>query len=459
MFVDCRFKLRPSWKCLMVLVSATGVHPGLALAQDGKLSVRASSNVLYSGQSTQVNVFAHFSGPPDPYAFASSTFDIHASAPAWNLASSGAIVGNDVLGANASQAHMPQLGTFANPSNPYRVWHGVFAPQSNVPALIEIEADPLSFSVYPSNLTSSSVPCDATGGSDFILVNPLSLGKWRAAPGQGTTIQIQDDVIVDGQIITGENWNSVSVGLLPIGSKGRGSYAIRLDDSDSILTPDDTNNRRTWSGPIVLRSSSSIGFSGQPVTFTATVQMEGAGDDVYQWDPGDGSDPVSPGTQRSRVTSLTVTFTGLETGGHAVGAMAAFSDGSVRPVRFGGYIGGIFVASGDLNGDGNNGASDLIVSSLPKTFDAHAPMGRLYVGTETGVWRLHYDQPIVAIVRGPNGQPMPATIDFIEIAGDSVDAPAAPTSSSNNLRQLGLGIHHFEATGVQNMTIKPSQGI
>ena len=459
MFATRKSMAWSSLRCLMILGCAAGARPGVVRAVDGKLSVQAASPVLYSGQSTQVNVFAHFSGPPMPYAFASSTFDVFATDPGWNSASAGAIVGNDVLGITASQAHMPQLGTYANPSNPLRVWHGIFAPQSNAPALIEIEADPINFSVYPSKLTSSSAPCDVVGGSDYILANPLRIGRrWLAAPGESTSIQIQDDVIVDGRIITGENWDSVSVGLLPIGSYGRGSYAIRLDDASAALTPDVVSNRRTWSGPIVLNSSSTIGFSGQPVTFTATVQMLGAGDDVYQWDPGDGSDPGSSGAQRSRISSLTVTFTGLEGGGHLVGAMAAFSDGSVRPMRYNAYSGQTLVNSGVINVQNNANSPELIVSSLPKTFDAQAPNGRLYLGTETGVWRLHYDQPIVAIVRGPNGQPMPVTIDFVEIGGDSVGAPAAPIPSSNNLKQMSLGVHHFEAHGVQQMTIKPSHG-
>jgi len=443
--------------CLLVVASAALIQPVSARAAEGKLSVQASPQVIYNGQSAQVNVFAHFAGPPAPYAFASSTFDIHASEPAWTFASTGAIVGNDVFAATASQAHMPQLGTFANPSNPYRVWHGAYTPQSNAPALIEIEANPIDFSVYPSKFTSSSASCPAVGGSDFILANPLRIGRrWLAAPGQGTSIQIHDDVIADGQIITGENWNSVSVGLLPTGSTGRGSYAIMHGAVDPALTPSDTNNGRTWSGPIVLSSSSTIGFSSQPVTFTATVQLLGAGDDVYQWDPGDGNDTADPGPQRSRIGSLTVTFSGLETGGYAVGGHFVLADGSVRSLRYTGFTGGITVAAGDLDGDANDGVPGLVVSSLPKTLDART--GRLYVGSETGVWRLAYDQPIVAFVRGPNGQSMPATIHFIEVAGGSVDGPAVPTPSSNNLRQMSLGVHHFEAKGAQQMTIKPTSG-
>src|SRR6185369_8877317 len=93
-----------SRKCLLVLACAVGITPGFAArGQDCKLSIQASPQVLYSGQSANVNVLAHFPKPPSPggaYAFASSTFDVHASDPMWTWATAGAIVGNDVLGIN-----------------------------------------------------------------------------------------------------------------------------------------------------------------------------------------------------------------------------------------------------------------------------------------------------------------------------------------------------------------------
>src|SRR6185295_17771153 len=138
------------------------------------LSVQATPQVLYGGQSASVNVLAHFPAPPAPngaYAFASALFDVHASDPGWTFATAGAIAGNDVLGIDVGQAHSPQTGIFADPSNPLRVWRGVFEPQSNAPALVEIAADPANFSVYPSRLTSSSAERDAEGGNDFVLVN------------------------------------------------------------------------------------------------------------------------------------------------------------------------------------------------------------------------------------------------------------------------------------------------
>jgi len=432
----------------MALAGAAAMAPTGVAAQDCKLSVQASPQVLFSGQSAQVNVFAHFPSPPAPngaYAFASSNFDVSASDPAWISASAGAIVGNDVLGINASQVHAPQLGAFANPSNPIRVWHGRLAPQSAAPSVIEIKADPTDFSVYPSKMTSSSAPCDADGGSNYILVNPLRIGRWLAAPGPGTAIEIQDDVIVDGNIITGESCNATSIGGAPI--------KVYICPSD----PRASRGTGVPSGSVLFFDSSNrVVFDQMPDSFTATVQIPGAGDDVFQWDPGDGADTAPPAPQRSRVTSMTVTFSGLEAGGYAAGAQFALMDGSVRGIRYAGYMGGLRVAAGDLNNDNNENTPELVVSSLPQTFEAHSSRGALHSLSGVNSWTLQYDQPVVVIVRGPNGQPQAVTVDRIEV--QDIREVAAQMRSSNNLKQLSLGCHVFTAEGVQQMTVIPRPG-
>ncbi len=151
-------------------VAGMAATSGQALAQDCKLSVHASPCVLYTGQSAAVDVLAHF--PSSMYAFASAQFDVDATLPMWSFAASDVIAGPSVQGMSVSQSHAPQRGVYANPANLYRVWRGAFTPLTDEPALVEITADPSAISVYPSRLTSSSVPGVVTVGSDLVFVNP-----------------------------------------------------------------------------------------------------------------------------------------------------------------------------------------------------------------------------------------------------------------------------------------------
>ena len=102
-----------------------------AAAQDCRLQIRAMKEVLWPGQSTDVEVFARFS--PSAYAFASAQFDVLADIPAWTSASAGTIAGSDVVRIDVSQAHQPWLGVFADPSNPLLIWRGTFQPASTTP--------------------------------------------------------------------------------------------------------------------------------------------------------------------------------------------------------------------------------------------------------------------------------------------------------------------------------------
>lgn len=188
--------------------AAIAAAAGAAAAQDCRLSVAASPSVLYPGQSAQVNVLAHF--PLPAYAFASAQLSVAATQPAWTFASAGVIAGNNVLGINVNQAHLPGAGIHADPSNPLRIWHGRFTPASFAPALVRFDAIPGPYSYYPSGLTPSSVPCSAEPGRDYLFINPLPIGTIASvSPGEGTSVEVIDDELA---VASGEE--AILIGLL-----------------------------------------------------------------------------------------------------------------------------------------------------------------------------------------------------------------------------------------------------
>lgn len=369
-----------------------------ALAQDAKLTVQASPQILLPGQSADITVRAHI--PPTAYAFAAAQFDVFATAPSWTFASAGAIVGNDVLAIGVSQPHMPHIGIMADPTNPLDVWSGTFTPESDAPALVEIKAEPSLFSVYPSPLTSSFAYVDAEGGSDMIMVNPVAVGRWRAAPGEGTRIHASDDVWVDGKIITAPN---------------NPSPAILM----SLLLPAVQSARE---------SATRIDFDGAPDSLKVEVQLE---------------HEVVPTESVSFYFNKTPISSGYDVD-------ANFPIGVSLQIQFScaGTVAGKLVAP--------EGRLPFAVERVPDSVLARVgPHVRVFSGqtqAAAGASR-HSGAIMVAMYDGsvrvsmPNGQ---------EILADRIEVRGA-VQHTNNIKQLGLGMHTFEARGVESMRLSPSQ--
>lgn len=126
--------------------------------------------------------------------------DLSADFAGWASASSGAIAGNLVLGAEFSQDHLPFVSIIADSSNPLRIWTGVYAPDNYEPRLVQMTASPIAHSYYPSELTSSSADCEAAPGSTSLFVNPHRIGRVGIVPGAGTDME----PLPDGGRLTSE---------------------------------------------------------------------------------------------------------------------------------------------------------------------------------------------------------------------------------------------------------------
>lgn len=409
------FTQHPSRIAALALVAAAGalgLCDGAAMAQDCKLSVHASPHIIYSGQSASVDVLAEF--PNSAYAFAATQFNVFSTQPAWTFTTGGVIAGDDVFNIVANQPHSPPTGVFANPANPYRVWRGVLTPTSNAPALVQVSADPQAFSIYPNRRTPSWIACDSAGGSDVVMFNPLKAGRWAAAPGAGTQIQVRsgDDVIVDGRIITGENpATPILIGLLlPAVQK-------------------------------VRESAARVGFDRTPDLYTSSVQVLNR-------------DGVP-------MESYSLNFTKIEFGNAPMHHLSV-SPGADATAVYRGFRGGVVVAAGDLDTTGHvPSVPALLLASIPPQQTAKVGLGRLTLGAANAPAHIEhtyvFEGLVGAVVRDRNGRPVSVKLDKVVVSVPLAKSVRSRISRANNLHQLGLGVHTFEATGVRSMTVTPTQ--
>ncbi|QOI99240.1 MAG: hypothetical protein HRU70_01540 [Phycisphaeraceae bacterium] len=398
-------RFRPVILSVIAALGACGFAP--ASAQDSTLRVVASPRVVYSGERATVDVLAEF--PSRNFAFASARFDVCATHPAWTFVSGGALVGTDVLGIVAAQQHRPQSGMLANPLNPHPVWHGVYSPASDAPALVRFGASPSELSVYPSRHSPSAVRVEASGGAGYVLANPLRAGRWLAAPGAGSEIAVRsgrgttDDVIVDGRIITGEH-NPATPILI------------------GLLLP---------AVQVARESTTRVEIDGVPSQYRASVQVE------------HGDVPTE---------THSINFGRIDIGNGAVGMslLAGTSAGATATV--GAYLGGVFVATADVNSSSPGSTPTIILDSI-------APSARVRlsgVGDGRVHWMLKYDAPVRAMIRGRDGRARTYTIDAVEIV-TPMTRHSTGARGPANIKQLGLALHTFEAAGARGLRVRPAQ--
>lgn len=370
----------------------------------GALHVRVFPGVVHAGEPARVEVLASFPAPV--YAFASARYSVLATSPAWRSVSAGRVVGDDVVGILSSQPHTPQQGVFANPANPYSVWTGVLAPEVRGPALVEVSAAPRDFRAYPSRWTGSSVPLASEGGRDLLFVDPLRVGLWAAAPRAGTRSTVSDDVIVDGRIITGENPQSIGLGLLPLSARAPHASDVRVE------------------------------FERVPDAYTSEVQIE--------------SDAVP-------VDSFSLNWAKIDyrnSGGHTEGVVVAAGPGGGPHVKVRLALGVSVVYSGTLPRADATESWSFMLPAVPP--EQHIEVGGLvYSGESGGIMlseRLSYERPVIAVVRGADGRARRVTVDAVEI---ETPVNARPVRATNNLHQIGLAAHTFEARGVEVLRLQP----
>lgn len=167
------------------LVAVAGLS---ASAQPSELRIKASPRVVLPGTSARIDVSATI--PSSAYALASVDMSVHAPGPAWGYVTSGVAAGGDVLGVSFFQPHAPWLGVMADPANPAHVWTGRYTPASPGPAFIKIEAVPTSLEYYPDILTGSTFQDRPASVSTTIFVNPMRMGPYAAAPGEGDSMRV-----------------------------------------------------------------------------------------------------------------------------------------------------------------------------------------------------------------------------------------------------------------------------
>lgn len=324
-------------------------------ADDCILEVQANPPIVLSGQSAQVNVLAHF--PASGYAFAEADFDVLATQPQWTYASSGVIAGANVVGMHVEQAHSPQLGILADPSNPIRLWTGLFSPASDAPAFVSVVAAPTAFAYYPGVLTPSSVPCAAAPGQSWIFANPLYVGKVAGAPGAGTTLETgpesfvasstSDEILIALLLPAVQNPRKGGVGLEF--DRPPHSLEFRVHDSDSRVAFDEVSfnyEKIPWNYSGDRDEGYAASLQGLPDGTPVEVEVLRRGRRLARFRGESGPtlfsvsrlpDALSAETRLQPRTgwgasSYQYGFDGtfLDSAGHAGGVNVAFGDGSVR---------------------------------------------------------------------------------------------------------------------------------
>lgn len=264
------------------MLGVTGMMASASVADCG-LSVGASPLVIRTGQTARVDVFAHF--PATAYAFASSDFDVLATAPSWSAVSAGLVVGDDVLSVDAARAHDPFGGALADPANPLRVWSGQFTPLSHLPALIKFSAIPSDFFYYPSALTPSAAECEADSGTGYLFVNPARLGCFGAAPGAGTSMEVIGDSVIaepdsEEAILIGlllPAVQKVRMGTIPEGAPD--DFAVEVHVGPRPRAIQSTAIAEDSVAPVLERSV--VGFSRLNESYAVRVDMPGVPDVRY----------------------------------------------------------------------------------------------------------------------------------------------------------------------------------
>lgn len=355
------------------------------------LSVSTADTILLPGESTSVEVWARF--PSDAYAFASSAFDVAVGFPGWSYASDGAIAGNSVLGILAEQNYQPFVGVLADPANPLRLWTGEFTPDSYEPRLVTIEAIPNDFWYYPSELTSSDASCVVLPGKRSILINPIRVGEYAAAPGEGTELTVSGEGPID--LVAESRTPEVLISLIsPAVMSARARTRIDAGTPDGLkLSTEFDDAGGGWSPTEITLNYEKIRSIN--LGYTTDIRWPEATDIEYQL--------TGPGRVGQR--------TSFAAGGSSTIEFNRYSDGEPAP---------------------------FVLSDLPDTYQIELESN---------------DEEGLTAVLLTTTFDIPVQVTFDSGRTTTVEKVKRRMSCSNNFKQIGLAVHSFGAVGTSKMTV------